>query len=346
MIVSTQVSLLPFNTFGIDVRAAFFAEVNSVESFRALMQEPVYTTHEKLVIGGGSNILFTKNFEGLVIKNNIGGIEEKKLSDTEVLVKAGSGVPWHQLVLWTISNNYGGIENLSLIPGLTGAAPMQNIGAYGTEVKDVFYELESIDMQSGELVKFDLNACEFGYRESVFKNKFKNRYFIVSVTLRLANLQNQRTVYTLKTSYGDIQNTLAEMQADGTTIKQVSDAVIQIRQSKLPNPQELGNAGSFFKNPTIHRRQFEELILQYPLMPNYPLTNDKEEIKIPAGWLIEQCGWKGKVVGHTGSHKKQALVLVNYGKATGNEVWELALAIKKSVEEKFGIEINPEVNVY
>ena len=346
MNINRNISLLPYNTFGLDVLADFFAEVDSVDSFQVLMQDSVYQTNERLVIGGGSNILFTKDFKGLVIKNNIQGIEEIKLSDTDVLVKAGSGVPWNSLVMWSIAQNYGGIENLSLIPGLVGAAPMQNIGAYGVEVKDVFHELEAIDMQSGELVKFQLQDCEFGYRESVFKNKFRNKFFIVSVTLRLANLQLPATIYKMKTAYGDIQHTLAEMQADGTTIKQVSDAVIKIRQSKLPDPKELGNAGSFFKNPTINSAQLEKLIAQYPLMPNYPNGKNKEEIKVPAGWLIEQCGWKGKVVGNTGSHCKQALVLVNYGKASGSEVWQLALAIKKSVLEKFGIEINPEVNIY
>ncbi|MCX6199995.1 MAG: UDP-N-acetylmuramate dehydrogenase [Bacteroidetes bacterium] len=331
------------NTFGINVGAQYFAEVTSVDEFGELMQLEVYKTNKKLILGGGSNILFTDCVYGIVVKNSIKGISVVSETETEVIVKANAGEMWHEFVLWCIERNYAGIENLSLIPGLVGAAPMQNIGAYGVEIKDVFQELEAINLVTGESVKFNLNDCEFGYRESVFKNKCKNKFFITSVTFKLTKLSSPKAIYKFKTDYGDIKNTLSEMRAYDLSIKAVSDAVIQIRNSKLPNPKELGNAGSFFKNPSISKQQFDELVLKYPVMPSYPQRDDS--IKIPAGWVIEQCGWKGKVVGNTGSHKSQALVLVNYGNATGKEIWNLALEIQKSVKEKFGIEIMPEVNV-
>ncbi len=331
------------NTFGLSVSAQYFAEVNSVDEFRELMQTTVYKNNHKLILGGGSNILFTGEVNGLVVKNSIKGISVVSETETEVIVKANAGELWHEFVLWCIERNYAGIENLSLIPGLVGAAPMQNIGAYGVEIKDVFQELEAIDKETGELVKFNLNDCEFGYRESVFKHKHKNKFFITSVSFKLTKLSSPKAIYKFKTDYGDIKNTLSEMQVYDFSIKAVSDAVIKIRNSKLPNPKELGNAGSFFKNPSINKELFEELVLKYPVMPSFPQKDGS--LKIPAGWLIEQCGWKGKVVGNTGSHKSQALVLVNYGNATGNEIWNLALEIQKSVKEKFGIEIMPEVNV-
>lgn len=336
------------NTFGITVGAQYFAEVTSVEEFRELMQTEVYKRNKKLILGGGSNILFTDCVYGIVIKNSIKGISIVSETETEVIVKANAGEVWHEFVLWCIERNYAGIENLSLIPGLVGAAPMQNIGAYGVEIKDVFQELEAINIEDAELVKFNLNDCEFGYRESVFKNKCKGKFFITSVTFKLTKLSSPKAVYKFKTDYGDIKNTLSEMRAYELSIKAVSDAVIKIRNSKLPNPKDLGNAGSFFKNPTVTKEKFEELVSKFPVMPSYPiaqLPNLPIAYKIPSGWLIEQCGWKGKVVGNTGSHKSQALVLVNYGNASGKEIWNLALEIQKSVKEKFGIEIMPEVNV-
>ena len=336
------------NTFGITVGAKYFAEIKSTEEFKELIQTDIYKQNKKLVLGGGSNILFTDCFDGIVVKNSIKGISVASETETEVIVKVNAGEVWHEFVLWCIKKNYAGIENLSLIPGLVGAAPMQNIGAYGVEIKDVFHELEALDMTTGELTKFNLSDCAFGYRESVFKTKLKNKYFITSVSFKLTMLSSPRALYRFKTDYGDIKNTLGEMQAYDLNLKAVSDAVCKIRKSKLPDPKELGNAGSFFKNPSIAHQKFIELISIYPVMPNYPInqsTNQPITYKIPAGWLIEQCGWKGKVVGNTGSHKSQALVLVNYGNATGNEIWNLALEIKKSVAEKFGIEIMPEVNV-
>jgi UDP-N-acetylmuramate dehydrogenase len=257
--------------------------------------------------------------------------------DDDVYVKASAGVVWHQFVLWCIAHNLSGLENLSLIPGQVGAAPMQNIGAYGVEIKDVFESLSAYHIDDREIHHFLLNDCAFGYRESIFKNKFRNQYIIIDVTFRL----NKTPVFHI--NYGDIRNTLEQMQINELNIKAVSDAVIKIRSSKLPDPAVLGNAGSFFKNPVISKIQFDQLITEHPLMPNYP--QQQGDVKIPAGWLIEQCGWKGKVVGNTGSHKSQALVLVNYGNATGPEISRLALDIQQSVKDKFGILIEPEVNL-
>lgn len=335
--------LTTYNTFGIAVIARYFAEVHTVDDFKSLMQTDVYRNHKRLILGGGSNILFTGNFDGLVIKSSIKGISIVSETETEVIVKANAGEVWHSFVQWCIANNYAGIENLSLIPGQVGAAPMQNIGAYGVEIKDVFYQLEALDINTGEALRFNLNDCAFGYRESVFKNTLKDTCFITAVLFRLTKLSSPKAIYQYKTDYGDIKYTLGEMQAYTLNIKAVSDAVCKIRSSKLPDPKELGNAGSFFKNPSVPQSKYDELVLRYPVMPSYPQKDGT--VKIPAGWLIEQCGWKGKVVGNTGSHKSQALVLVNYGNATGSEIWGLALEIKKSVADKFGIDINPEVNV-
>jgi UDP-N-acetylmuramate dehydrogenase len=339
MTVQQNISLLPFNTFHINVGAKYFTEIKSVDDLRQLLSEDVYKNNERLVLGGGSNILFTKDFNGIVIKNSLPGIVLVGEDPEHYYVKAAAGESWHGFVLYCIEKNYAGVENMSLIPGQVGAAPMQNIGAYGVEIKDVFHQLEALDVHTGESVVFNNEECEFGYRESVFKGKYKNKFIITSVTFKL------RKVPKYNIAYGDIRKILDEtaIQQPELTIKRVSDAVIKIRSSKLPDPKVLGNAGSFFKNPVISKQQFEELLLKYPIMPNYPQADGT--VKIPAGWLIEQCGWKGKVVGNTGSHKMQALVLVNYGGATGHEIYNLALDIKQSVQEKFGIEINPEVNV-
>lgn len=343
MSLQHNISLQPFNTFGIDVRAKFFTEFHTEDDIRSLRSEKEYTTYQKLVLGGGSNILFTKDFNGLVIHNAIKGIEATIQQSDTVLVKAAAGEVWHELVLWCIDRGYAGIENLSLIPGLTGAAPIQNIGAYGVEIKDVFHALTAIHLHTGESVTFDLNSCRFGYRDSVFKNQHKDEFIITSVTLKLRNLKDPRTSYSYKVDYGDIKATLSEMNVHNLSLKAVSDAVCHIRRTKLPNPKELGNAGSFFKNPVIEQTQFEMLKQTYPLIPGY--SQPDGTVKVPAGWLIEQCGWKGKVVGNTGSHKRQALVLVNYGNATGSEVWQLAKDIQASVKDKFNIEISTEVNI-
>jgi UDP-N-acetylmuramate dehydrogenase len=290
-----------------------------------------------LILGGGSNVLFTKDYDGLVVKNSLLGIEKVREDPNHVWLKVQSGENWHQFVDWCIGQNYGGIENLSLIPGLIGAAPMQNIGAYGVEIKSVFHELEAVDIRDGTLRTFHRDDCEFGYRESVFKKSLKGCYCIVSVTLKL----DKHPQFNI--SYGAIQENLEKMKIKNLTLRAVSDAVISIRQSKLPDPKEIGNAGSFFKNPEVENLHFDKIKSKYPEMPGYPLTNQKS--KIPAGWLIEKCGWKGKVVGNTGAHKDQALVLVNYGKASGIEIKNLSQEIQRSVFEKFGIELMGEVNI-
>lgn len=336
-------SLKQLNTFGLDVKANYFSKFNTLTELRELLRQTQKEQRKLLVLGGGSNVLFTQNFQGIVLQNGLKGIEIVKQEKEWIWIKASAGETWHEFVLWTIQHQYAGIENLSLIPGCVGAAPMQNIGAYGTELKDVFEELEAAEIATGSLTTFNHPDCKFGYRESVFKHELKNQFVIVSVTLKLQNL-NVSPHYQFKTDYGDIQAKLNEMQVNELSLKAVSDAIISIRTSKLPDPKELGNAGSFFKNPVIEKSAFEKIKEHYPFAPCYPAENNK--VKVPAGWLIEQCGWKGKRVGNTGAHARQALVLVNYGNATGKEIWECAQAIQKSVFEKFGITMEPEVNVY
>ncbi len=337
MVIYQNISLKPYNTFGIDVKAAQFVEVNTVEEVQVLCTTFNLSERNKLIIGGGSNILLTKDFDGMVIKMNLKGMDAIKEDQNHVWVKAMCGEPWHEFVQYCVAKNLSGVENLSLIPGCVGAAPMQNIGAYGVEIKDSFEELFAIEIESGKLVKFTNAECKFGYRESVFKHEHKNKFIIVAVTFKLSKDPKPNT------SYGAIQEVLKQKGIEQPSIKDVSEAVIAIRQSKLPDPKVLGNSGSFFKNPEIPLAQFEKLKLEHPSIPGYPVGT--ENIKVPAGWLIEQCGWKGKKVGNTGSHKDQALVLVNYGDATGNEIYQLALAIQASVQESFGITIHPEVNL-
>lgn len=336
MHISSNVSLLPYNTFHIDVQTKYFVEIKNADEFREVQQTQTFRENEKLILGGGSNILFTKNFGGITIKNSLKGIELLREDADFIYVKANAGEVWHEFVLWCIEHSYAGVENLSLIPGQVGASPMQNIGAYGVEIKDICESVEAIHLQTGEPLLFSNSDCRFGYRESIFKHELKNQCLITAVTYKL----RKRPQFHI--DYGDIKNTLGEMMISELSLKAVSDAVIKIRSSKLPDPNVLGNAGSFFKNPVITKEKADELLAKNPVMPNYPQADG---VKIPAGWLIEQCGWKGKVVGNTGSHKSQALVLVNYGNATGNEVYQLALAIQKSVFDKFGIEIKPEVNL-
>jgi UDP-N-acetylmuramate dehydrogenase len=337
MLIHWNKSLKAYNTFGIDARAKMLTSVESVEDLQRVLHQPKLKDELKMVVGGGSNILLTQDFPGLVILNDIKGIEVVKEDGNHAWVKAGAGEGWHEFVLRTLEMGLSGIENLSLIPGKCGAAPMQNIGAYGVELKETFDSLETVDMTTGALVTFDNAACEFGYRESVFKNKYKGTHAIVSITLKL------NKVFKPHMEYGDIKKTLDELRVTELTPQLVSQAVIKIRQSKLPDPAVIGNAGSFFKNPSIPAAQYKTLQEKNPLIPGY--TNADGTVKVPAGWLIEQCGWKGKQVGNTGSHKQQALVLVNYGGATGREVLTLAQEIHNSVLEKFGIEIIPEVNV-
>jgi len=337
MRIFQNISLKPYNTFGIDASASQFVELQTLEEVQVLCQTFNLTDRKLLILGGGSNILLTKDFDGMAIKINLKGIEIVKEDEQEIWVKAMAGESWHSFVTYCVEKNWGGVENLSLIPGCVGAAPMQNIGAYGTEIKAVFSHLKAVEIATGEIVEFNNEACEFGYRESVFKNKYKGKYIIVSVVFKL----NKKPV--LNVSYGAIQDVLNEKGITSPTIKDISNAVIAIRQSKLPNPAELGNAGSFFKNPEIPAEQYQLLKNEFPEIPGYPAPNN--QVKVPAGWLIEQCQWKGKIVGNTGAHKNQALVLVNYGNATGNEILDLAKQIQASVYNLFKINISPEVNL-
>lgn len=308
-------------------------------SLRELQQALAELPHEHFMfLGGGSNVLFTGDYEGLVLRNCIRGIEVVEENSDYVYLKAYSGENWHDLVMHCVAKNWGGIENLSLIPGTVGAAPMQNIGAYGVELEQVFISLEALNLNKFELETFTREQCAFGYRESVFKRELKGRYFIYSVTLRLEKHPR------IHAEYGDIRQVLNGRGIDSAdaTISDISRAVIEIRQSKLPDPKEIGNSGSFFKNPVITLEHFESLKKQYPDIKGFEQYNG---VKVPAAWLIEQCGWKGKRIGNTGSHVRQALVLVNYGGATGGEVWQLAQDIIASVDAKFGIRLEPEVNI-
>ena len=331
--VLKNVSLRPYNTFGLSASAAYFKEINNT---RNLLYIP--KNLPLVILGGGSNILLTKDIEACVIKMNIKGLTVVSDTPKEILIKVGAGMVWHDWVKFCIQQQWGGIENLSLIPGTVGAAPIQNIGAYGVELKDVFHSLETYEPSINKKSVFLKDECEFGYRDSIFKNALKGKLIITSVTFRL---QKQPI---LNMEYGDIQKILAEKNITAPTIRDISEAVIAIRQSKLPDPAELGNSGSFFKNPEIDADLFANLQKKYPTLNGYPMPNGA--IKIAAGWLIEQAGWKGKRVGNTGCHAKQALVLVNYGNATGEEIYQHALHIIEDVHQKFGIRLSPEVNIW
>jgi UDP-N-acetylmuramate dehydrogenase len=338
MTIQQNVSLKSFNSFGINAHAKAFAAFNSIETLEELLQ---YNKNQpQLILGGGSNILFTKDFDGLILKNELQGIELVNEDEHHFYVKAAAGEVWHSFVEYCINHHFAGVENLSLIPGNVGASPMQNIGAYGVEIKDVFHELEAYHIHDKTIVQFTLADCAFGYRESVFKRKLKNQFVITNVTFKL----NKHAKF--NTSYGAIEQELAAMGITHLSIKSIAQAVINIRSSKLPNPKEIGNAGSFFKNPTIANVQLAEIKKQFPSIPSYPSNNPfQEESKIAAGWLIEQCGWKGFRKNDAGCHAKQALVLVNYGIATGKEIFDLSEEIIVSVRNKFGITLEREVNI-
>ncbi|MEP6750928.1 MAG: UDP-N-acetylmuramate dehydrogenase, partial [Bacteroidota bacterium] len=334
MHIQENISLKTFNTFSIEALAAFYSGFSNVAELAELMaykSTPAsgLSNLPMMILGGGSNILFTAGYNGLVLKNAIKGIEQVKEDDEFVYIKAGAGENWNQFVLHCIHKNLGGVENLSLIPGNVGASPMQNIGAYGVEIKDVFHELEAFHLQDKSMVTFGLADCSFGYRESAFKRKYKSQFAILTVTYKL------RKVPVFNTSYGAIEQELEKEGVKELSIKSVSDAVIRIRSSKLPDPAVTGNAGSFFKNPEISAERFQLLKNQFPLIVGYPQPN--RTVKLAAGWLIEQCGWKGYRKGDAGCHPKQALVLVNYGHASGNEIYNLSTEILESVKEKFGV---------
>jgi len=330
-------NLKSYNTFGIDAFCNFFVEINSIAEFLELLKSKEYTSNKKLIIGGGSNLLFTKNFEGIVIKNNLKGISVIYENETEVKVKAMAGENWHSFVMWCIEHNYCGLENLSLIPGCVGASPMQNIGAYGVEIKEVFEELEAYDMQSGEKRNFSLLECKFGYRESVFKHELKEQYFIASVTYLLK--KNAK----INVSYGAISSELEAEGIKNPNIKDVSNTVIKIRQSKLPDPLKVGNAGSFFKNPEVSAEKHKQLKEQFSDLVAYSLPNGN--FKLAAGWLIEQCGLKGYEHKGAAVHNKQALVLVNLNNSSGNAVFELSTYVLQKVFDKFGVSLEREVNI-
>lgn len=331
-------SLKPYNTFGVDANAKFFTEIHSIDELKEAINFSNTKNLPLLLIGGGSNILLTKDFEGLAIKLNLKGIHEDLIDENEVLVTAKAGENWHEFVLFCLSKNYGGLENLSLIPGNVGTSPMQNIGAYGTEIRDIFVNCTVLNLENLQLETFNLEQCKFGYRDSIFKQEGKGKYVILEVTFKLTR-QNHK----IKTEYGAIKSELENLGIENPTIQDVSKAVINIRQSKLPDPKEIGNAGSFFKNPTISLTQFEDLKQKFENIQGYP---NGDFVKVPAGWLIEQCGWKGKQIGNVASHKLQSLVIINAtGNATGKEIFDFSTEIINSVKEKFGIELEREVNI-
>ena len=328
-----DLSLKEFNTFGIDVSAKKIVYLNELKQL-----DKISNLKDSFIIGGGSNILLTKDVEKTVVINQTKGICTVKEDENFIELAVASGEDWHEFVMYCIQKGYGGIENMSLIPGSVGAAPMQNIGAYGREIKDVLTYVNAVDLDTLEMKKFTNEECEFGYRESIFKKSAKGNYFIVDVGIRLTKKNHQ-----INTSYGDIEKWLNTNQIESPKIKDVSNAVIAIRKSKLPDPNDLGNSGSFFKNPIISSTHFEDLSKKFPSIKSYPVSD--QEVKVPAGWLIESLGWKGKRVGNTGSHQNQALVLVNYGNATGSEVKKLAEDIKKSVWNTYQIQLETEVNI-
>ncbi len=330
-------SLKKLNTFGIDAKAQFFSEFSATGQLIELLSNQKFNSTKKLILGGGSNILFTKDFEGIVLKNNLKGISLVKEDADYYFVKSAAGEVWHEFVMHCIRHNYAGLENLSLIPGNVGASPMQNIGAYGVEIKDLFYELEALHVKDKTLHTFNTSDCKFGYRESVFKRELKEQFVIISVTFKL------RKSPVFNTSYGAIEKELEAMDIKELSIKAISQAVYNIRSSKLPDPKVIGNAGSFFKNPEVTRPKYEDLKKEYPAIIGYDLESGN--VKLAAGWLIEQSGWKGKTFGDAGVHKLQALVLVNYGNATGNEIFDLSQKVMDAVKEKYGVLLEREVNI-
>ena len=329
-----NISLKNYNTFSINVNAERFISIDSVYLLKQLLK----TEKNFFLISGGSNMLLTKDINKLVVHIDIKGISIDREDTKDVYITVNAGENWHEFVLWCVSNNYGGIENLSLIPGNVGTCPIQNIGAYGVEVKDTITKVEALEIESGKLVQFSNEECNFGYRKSIFKNVAKGKYILTSVSFKLT-----KNEHNLNTSYGAIETELALNEITKPSLKNISDAVIAIRKSKLPDPKKIGNSGSFFKNPVISKEQFIKLQKEYINIPSYPIT--KETLKVPAGWLIEQSGFKGKRFGEYGVHEKQALVLVNYGNAKGIEIYQLAQKIQETIFEKFEISLEIEVNI-
>lgn len=336
MEIQHNFSLKNYNTFGIEAKAKQFIAVHNVDELRTVLAK--HQSENKFILGGGSNMLLTKDIEALVIHIDLKGKKIIKETDDFVWVESQAGENWHEFVLWTIDQNFGGLENMSLIPGNVGTTPVQNIGAYGTEIKDTFDSCQAMTIANQEMKTFLNSDCHFGYRESVFKNEAKDQYIITSVVFKLTKRNHK-----INTSYGDITAELAKKHIENPTLKDVSDAVIAIRKSKLPDPKELGNSGSFFKNPILLKSDFEKIHQQFPEMKYYDIS--ETEVKVPAGWLIEQAGFKGKRFGDAGIHKNQALVLVNYGNATGQEILDVSKNIQETIFKTFGIQIEAEVNV-
>ncbi len=336
MEIQQNKSLKKYNTFGIEAKAKYFCEIRSIDELSQALQQSQHPN--KICFGGGSNMLITQDIDALVLHINIKGIEIVSETKERVQLKVNAGENWHQFVLWTLAQDYGGLENMSLIPGNTGTAPIQNIGAYGVELKDTFVSCEAMHIATQKMRTFSKEACEFGYRDSYFKNEGKGNFIITSVTFSLS-----KNKHTLNTSYGAIEAELEKQNIKDPTIQDISKAVISIRKQKLPDPSKLGNSGSFFKNPVVSKQQFISFYEKHPTAPFYKISEDL--YKIPAGWLIEKCGFKGKRFGDAGVHKNQALVLVNYGTATGAEILKLSQTIIESVNDKFGIRILPEVNL-
>lgn len=337
-IIKKDVDLQPFNTLQVSSKAHTFIDISDEEDLKKLSNGGFFDSFQPIILGGGSNVLIKNDPKEPVLKISISGIEIEIETDDHVHVKIGAGVNWHQFVKWAVDNNFGGVENLALIPGTVGAAPIQNIGAYGVELEQVFEELRYFDLQEKKVKTLTHNECKFSYRNSIFKHELKGRAIVISVKLRLS-----RRNHHLNTEYYALSEKLAGSDSSQISIRDIYNTVIEIRQSKLPDPTLIGNAGSFFKNPIIDTNRFEQLRKSFPDVPSYPLEQD--EVKVPAGWLIEQAGWKGKRVGNVGTYKNQALVIVNHGGATGEEIFEHAVKIQESVKKLFGIELTPEVNV-
>ncbi|CAH8283883.1 UDP-N-acetylmuramate dehydrogenase [Mariniflexile fucanivorans] len=336
MKIEQNISLKPFNTFGIDATATHFISVSSIDELKEVLALKNYPN--KLILGGGSNMLLTKDYDGLVIHINLKGVEKVSEDDDFVYVRASAGENWHEFVIYCINNDFGGIENLSLIPGNVGTAPIQNIGAYGVELKDIFHSCEAMSIETSSIKTFNKQECRFDYRNSIFKQEIKGQFIVTSVTFKLTKRNHQ-----LHVNYGTIASQLEAMQIENPTIQDISKAVIYIRESKLPNPKDIGNSGSFFKNPVVSTQLYNKLLQNFEDMPSYPVSND--EVKIPAGWLIEKAGFKGKRFGDYGIHKNQALVLVNYGNAKGSDILKLSELIQSTIKRLFEISIEAEVNI-
>jgi UDP-N-acetylmuramate dehydrogenase len=360
MQIKKNYNLSKLNTFGLDVNADYFIEIKSEIELKELFKLPEFKKNKKIFLGGGSNIIFTKDFDGIAVLNKLKGIKITKNGETNVEVRAMGGEIWNDLIGFAVNHGYWGIENLSLVPGTVGAAPIQNIGAYGTEIKDTLLNVEAFEIENGQKKIFTKEECELGYRDSIFKNKLKGKYFITAITLKLSKIPKPNISYKMLREYleksTDTKVLAGKNKITEHSLKNISEAVTSIRQSKLPDPKILGNAGSFFKNVFVTKQQLQNLQEKFPNIPYFneetdltpdpsPYKGEGGNIKIPAGWLIEQTGWKGKKIGNVGVHEKQALVLVNYGGATGQEILDLANKIIASVKEKFGLELTPEVNL-